>query len=456
MTSVAIVGGGISGLVVALRMQQRGIPYTLIEAADVPGGKIRTESIDGFVIEGGPDSFLAEKPWARELCEELGLGAEIIGTNDAQRQTFLVANGKLRPLPEGFVMLAPVRPLPLLRSRLISFPGVMRMAIEPFVPVRRDDSDESLGSFVRRRFGDEVFERIVDPLMSGIYAGNSDELSINSTFPRLRDIERRHGSVIKGLLQMKAPPRQGSMFLSLRGGMKRLVDAIVARLDRQSIRTGVRVVSITGNYNLKLSDGSTINADEVVLTTPSYAAASMIRSLDRDLACMLSEIPYVSTTTVTLAYLRSQIAHPLNGFGFVVPRAERRRITACTWITTKLPHRAPDDAVLLRCFIGRAGDENWVGSSDEELVRRSREELAALMGVNAEPLFTRVFRWEKSMAQYGVGHQDLVKKIEARASRHPGLHFAGSAYRGVGLPDVIRDANSIATKCGLAIESVAS
>jgi oxygen-dependent protoporphyrinogen oxidase len=445
MRSVAIIGGGIAGLTIALRLQQRGVPYVLIESERVLGGKIRTESTDGFVIEGGPDSFLAEKPAARELCEELGLESEIIGTNDASRQTFLVSNARLRPLPEGFVMLAPVKPLPLLRSGLISLRGVLRMALEPLIPARRADSDESLGNFVRRRLGDEVFEKIVDPLMSGIYAGNSDDLSILTTFPRLRDLERTHGSIIKGLLRVSgtpAPPRKRSMFLSLRGGMNGLVDAIVRQLDRSSVRTGVHVVSMTrpADYRLELSDGTTLDSGAVVLTTPAFAAAKIVRPLDAKLAELLEQIPYVSTCTVALAYRRN--AHPLNGFGFVVPRTERRGITACTWMTTKLPHRAPDDAVLIRCFVGRAGDEDWVDSSDTDVEARCREELQQLMGITTAPLFTRVFRWEKSMPQYRVGHGDLLARINTRLP--PGLYLAGSGYRGVGLPDVIRDATASA------------
>lgn len=460
--SVAIVGGGIAGLTVALRLQQQGIPYTLIGADPVLGGKIRTESVDGFVIEGGPDSFLAEKPWARQLCEEVGLGEEIIGTNDAQRQTFLVSRGRLRPLPEGFLMLMPVKPLALLRSRLISIPGVMRMALEPIIPRRRSDADESIGSFVRRRFGDEVCQRIVDPLMAGIYAGDCDDLSIESTFPRLRNVEREHGSIIRGLLRMSrtVKPAEGaarsSLFLSLRGGIGRLVQAIASRLDTNAIQTGTRVTALIRGelYRLLLSNGSEVLADAVVLTIPSFAAAALVKELDHELAVLLRQIPYVSTATVSLAFRRGDISHPLNGFGFVVPRVERRRITACTWVTTKLPHRAPEDAVVLRCFIGRAGDDDWIGSSDEELVDRSLAELRDLMGVTARPLFARVFRWEKSMPQYRVGHQELLRKIDTRVAAHANLFLSGSAYRGVGLPDVIREATTVSSSVAATLSRV--
>lgn len=452
-TAVAILGGGIAGLTVALHLQRQNTDFLLIEPERVLGGKVRTDSAGGFIIEGGPDAFLAEKPWARQLCEELGLGGEIIGTNDAQRRIFLVSRGRLRPLPDGVMMLAPVKPIPLLRSRLVSVPGVVRMAMEPFVPRRTEEGDESLGHFVRRRFGDEVFERIVDPLMSGIYAGDADQLSLDSTFPRLRDLEREHKSVIRGLIATQRtiksrPGAPSSMFLSLRGGMARLTDAIVQRLDRQRVLTGVGAAEITRNtcYRIRLSDGRTILADQLVVATPSHVAARLVHHLDPELAALLQQIPYVSTATVSLAYSRGDVAHPLNGFGFVVPRVEQRRITACTWVSSKLPSRAPDDGALLRCFIGRAGDEDWVSQSDDELVQRARGELQALMGITAAPLLWRVFRWERSMPQYRVGHQQLIGRIEARLSSLPGLVLTGSAYRGVGLPDVIREAFAAAAK----------
>jgi oxygen-dependent protoporphyrinogen oxidase len=450
-TRVAVVGGGIAGLTAAYRLQQAGVDYRLIEAEPQLGGKIRTESVDGFLIEGGPDSFLAEKPWARQLCEELGLGGDIIGTNDAQRRIFLVSRGRLRPLPEGLVMLMPIRPLPLLRGRLLSARGVLRMAMEPLVPARRDSRDESLGAFVRRRFGPEVLERIVDPLLSGIYAGNSDMLSIDSTFPRLREQELTHQSVVRGLRsaqrQATLGPEAGpSMFLSLRGGMREMVDAMVRKLEPASLLTGTRTFDLTRDqlYRLRLSDGRLLSANSVVLAIPAFLSAQILDGADKELAGLLQQIPYVSTATISLAYRRNDVSHPLDGFGFVVPRVEKRGITACTWVSTKLPNRAPDHAALLRCFVGRAGDQAWVGLTDQELVTLARQELGELMEITAEPLFSRVFRWEKSMPQYRVGHQQLLQQIDARLAHWPGLFLTGSGYRGVGLPDCIHDADRIA------------
>lgn len=442
-TAVAIVGGGIAGLTAAYRLQQRGIDFHLIEADRELGGKIRTEAVDGFILEGGPDSFLAQKPWGRQLCEDLGLGAEIIGTNDAQRRIYLVSHGRLRPLPQELMLLMPVRPLALLRSGIVSIPGVLRLALEPFVPKRNDDRDESLGSFVRRRMGNEVLERMVDPLMSGIYAGDSDELSLQSTFPQLREMEREHGSVIRGLLAMrKRAKRDGSMFLSLRGGMSRIVDALAGRLDRSSVLSGTPLVHLRegDGFHLQLADGETIEAKSVVLATPAFSAAGLLRETDAELAGLLDRIPYASTATVSLAFRREDVSHPLDGFGFVVPRVERRRITACTWVSSKLPHRAPARSVLLRCFVGRWGDEEWMGMSQQELTELARGELRELMGISAAPLLSRVFRWPRSMPQYRVGHQQLLVSIAARVERHPGLYLTGSGYRGVGLPDCIRDA----------------
>ncbi|MGH9458613.1 MAG: protoporphyrinogen oxidase [Thermoanaerobaculia bacterium] len=452
-TRVAVVGGGIAGLTAAFRLQQAGTDYRLIESAAVAGGKIRTERVGGFTIEAGPDSFLAEKPAARELCEEIGLGEEIIPTNDARRRTFLVSRGRLRPLPEGFVMLAPVDPLALLRSRLVSLRGVARMAVEPLVPVRTDPADESVGAFIRRRLGGEVLERIVDPLLSGIYAGESDRLSIRSTFPRLAEMERTHGSLVRGLLaaKRKAKPK-GAVFLSLRGGMDRLATTLAAKLDARSLLLGTRVATIAREetaWRLTLSNGSSVVAERVIFATPAFVTASVVDAVDRELAELLRRIPYVSTASVALAYRRADVRHPLDGFGFVVPRIERRRITACTWVSTKLPERAPADGALLRCFIGRAGEEEHLAGSDDDLQRLAREELRDLMGIDAEPLFARVFRWGKSMPQYLVGHQELLAAIDARLAGLPGVFVTGSAYRGVGLPDCIREAGAVTSRASV-------
>jgi oxygen-dependent protoporphyrinogen oxidase len=351
-----------------------------------------------------------------------------------------------------------VKPLAFLRSRLLSIPVILRMALEPLIPKRRNDADESIGSFVRRRFGNEVCQRIVDPLMSGIYAGDSDDLSIESTFPRLRNVEREHRSVIRGLLATSRAAKAAAsgrkpMFLSLRSGMGRLVEALAQRLDPTAVQTGASVTSLRRDdrYRLHLSNGTKVSAGALVLAIPAFAAAALVEQLDRDLADLLREIPYVSTATVSLAFRRSDIQHPLNGFGFVVPRVERRRITACTWVSTKLPPRAPKDTVLLRCFIGRAGDDDWAGASDAELVGRSLTELRDLMGIDSPPLFTRVFRWENSMPQYRVGHQELLRRIDARVAAHPNLFLAGSAYRGVGLPDVIREATAVSSAVAAAV-----
>lgn len=449
-----VVGGGIAGLAAAYRLQTLGVDALVIESDPVPGGKVRTARTDGFVIEEGPDSFISEKPQARQLAEELGIGDEIIGTNDEHRKNFLISKGRLRPMPEGFIMLAPVKPIPLLRSRLVSIPGVLRMAMEPFVPTRKETTDEALGGFVSRRFGKEVLEKIVDPLLSGIFAGDSNRLSLDSTFPRLRDLERKYGSLIRGLLtthhQMKKMPKSGrTMFQSFRGGLARLIEVLVERLRPGSVLTGTSVTAVARygeGWALTLSDGRRVMTGEVVFATPSFVTAALLRGLDGKLGQLLDSIPYVSTATIALAYRRSEFPHPLDGFGFVVPRTEKRRITACTWVSTKMSYRAPDDSVLLRCFMGRDGDESWVGMSDAEMVEVCRGELASLMGITVAPTFTRVTRWMRAMPQYLVGHQDLLRAIDRHLEAFPGLHLTGSAYRGVGLPDCIKEADATARK----------
>jgi oxygen-dependent protoporphyrinogen oxidase len=443
-------------LVELSREREQPLRFTLLEASDRLGGTIGTEKRDGFLLELGPDSFVSEKPWALALCRRIGLEAELIGTRDEHRATFVVHKGKLEPLPEGFMLLAPTKFGPLLRSRLFSWPGKLRMALDLLLPRAGQQDDESLGSFVRRRLGREALERVAQPLVGGIYTADPDRLSLAATMPRFLHMEREHRSVIYAMWQAsRQKPQEAkgasgarwSLFVTLRDGMQQLVDTITARLSLGTVRShcAVRVVRpVERGWLVDCEDGSALPADGVVLATPAFHSARMIQDLDSGLAERLFSISYSSAATVSLAYRREQVPHPLNGFGFVVPRIENRVLIAGTFSSVKYPGRAPEGHVLLRAFVGGSLQEELFNLDDAEMERAVRQELEQLLGVRAAPLFIRIARYPRSMPQYLVGHLSLVDQIEKKAAEHPGLALAGSAYRGVGIADCVRSGEAAA------------
>ncbi len=470
---VVIVGGGIAGLATAYELQERAradrtpLHVSLVEANRRPGGVIHTERADGFVIEGGPDSILAQKPWAVELCQRLGLGDQLVGTNPVQRKTYVLHRGRLCELPEGLTLMIPTRLKPLLQTGLLSPLGKVRAGLDLLQrPRRRACDDISLAAFVREHLGCEAFERIVEPLMAGIYAGDAEQLSLKATFPRLLELENQYGSLVRGLLAQREPKptpltsfpdregggaggeaRRWTGFVTLREGLGQLVEALVAHLDQIHLYTGQRVQAIRlqtpdgrrwPGYEVCLADGTILPAHAVILATPAYVSAELLAGLAPGLAETLDGISYVSTATVSLGYRRADVAHPLDGYGFVVPRVENRPLLACTWTSSKFPHRAPDNHVLLRCFLGRAGQEEILWLDDDELLRLVRTELEGILGLRARPVLIRIFRWQRAMPQYVVGHLERLAAIEAQLGQYPGLYLTGSAYHGVGLPDNIR------------------
>ena len=465
---VVIIGGGIAGLTSAymlvdgrMTQGQRGPPITctLIEAAPTLGGKILTEAVDGFVVEGGPDSFLAQKPWGLELCRRLGLADRLIGTDPDRRRTFVLSEGRMRELPEGLVMGLPTKLGPFLRSGLLSWPGKLRLAADLVVPRRHQTGDESLGSFFRRRLGAEALERIIEPLLSGIYAGDADQLSILATFPRFREMEQADGSLIRSLLaawwkQRATGEKEESRwtpFVTLRGGLADMVQALTVRLKDVTILTGQRAHAVRARgggsgYEVLLEGGLPIPADAVVLATPAFDAASLIEPLNRTLAEMLRGIPYTSTATVSLGFRKEGFSHELEGYGFVVPRVEGRLLLASTWTSSKWKHRAPNGAVLIRSYLGGTGRETVLDRTDDELVEFVRAELRDTMGIEEEPLLSKVFRWPRAMPQYLVGHMDRLGVMDEMLTRLPGIFLTGAGYRGVGLPDCIRDGELTAEK----------
>jgi oxygen-dependent protoporphyrinogen oxidase len=475
MKKIVIIGGGIGGLATAYFLKELsiargfgGLELTVVEKGERLGGNIRTEKTDGFLLEAGPDCFLSEKPWAMALCKRLGLEEKLLPTNEGQK-TFVLSGGTLHELPEGVILMVPTKILPLVTSSLITLRGKLRMALELFVPKRRKKGDESLGDFVRRRLGKEALEKIAEPLVAGVHAGDPDTMSIQSSFPKFVELEQEYGSLIRGMLarigemrrarkraaqaeKLGAAGSRVTMFMTLKGGLKELVDALIAEIERPrwtSIMTGGKVADIVKTddiYEVLLEDELPLYADIVVVATPSYVASGLLESIDGELADRLLTIPYVSTATVSVAYKKSDVKRPLEGFGFVVPKTENRRIMAATWSSVKWSYRAPEDMVLIRCFVGGAKKSELVFKSDEEMTGIVREELRDIMGIDAEPVVTRIYRWKDAMPQYTIGHAERVAEIEALAARHPGLYLTGSAYRGIGISDTVREAEGTAKK----------
>jgi len=463
MKRLIIVGGGIAGLATAYfalewaKKEGQNIHLLLLDEKNRLGGCILTEKVDDFVIEGGPDCFLYEKPWALALCEKLGLGDRILNTNE-NRRTFILSNGRLHELPEGFMLMVPTSFMPFIKSPLISWPGKIRMAMDYFIPRKQSQQEESLAEFVRRRLGNEALEKIAEPLVAGIHAGTPETMGLKSTFPRFLQMEEEHGSLIRGMLarrkmalqwQKKEGPKR-TMFLTLQDGLGEWIDCLKERLGDETFCLETKVVGVEKigevAYRVKLSDGTFREADAVVFATPSFATAKVIRGLDPKLSEILISIPYVSSATVSLAYRPGQIRRPLDAFGFIIPRTEKRKIMASTWTSVKFNHRAPKDAVLLRAFVGGANNEELVSLDDEEMLGVVREELRDIMGVEGDPILTRIYRWEKSMPQYLVGHLEKVAHIEERTDLQPGLFLTGCAYKGIGISDSVHDAEITAER----------
>jgi len=454
---IAIVGAGIAGLSTAYylsKLAQQGgqrLQITLLEKEGRLGGSILTEGADGFLMEGGPDCFISEKPWALKLCKELGLEKEVIGTNQQVRRTFILWGGRLHEIPEGFMLLAPTSLWPFVKSSLFSLGGKVRMGLDLIIPRKKSDAEESLAAFVRRRLGREALERIAEPLVAGIHAGNPETMSLKSTFPRFIDLEREYRSLIWGMRQRKRQfaniRARYTMFITLRDGMEGMVSALEQALPGGIISLGgevVEVEKINGEsskkprYRLRIrGKKKEMEADAVVLATPAFVTARLLQGIAGDIAHQLNTIPYVSTATVNLAYERSQIGHPLDGYGFVVPRLEGRRIMAATFSSVKFPGRAPQGKALLRCFVGGAKNEELVSWGDDKLAAAVTADIAEILSITGEPQHVRIFRWEKAMPQYTVGHEEKLFRIEQGLSKLPGLYLTGSAYRGIGISDCV-------------------
>jgi oxygen-dependent protoporphyrinogen oxidase len=450
---IAIIGGGISGLSAAWALHKCEVPYVLLEASPSLGGVIRTETRDDFLLEGGPDSMLAQKPEGIALCREIGLGERLIPTNPELRAVYILHRRRLHPLPEGMMLAVPTKILPFARSGLFSWPGKLRMGLDLVRPGRRENGDESIASFLRRRFGQEAVDRLGEPLLAGIHAGDPERLSILATFPRFRDLEAKHGSLVRGMLATPRPkPKPGApppaAFYSLRGGLRELVDALVDRLDRQSIRTETAVRSLArdaSGFTIGLEAGETLRADRVIVAAPGPKIAPALEDLVPDVARALSEVPFASSSTVLLGYRCDDVAHPLDGYGMVIPKTEGLRTTALSFVSTKFAHRAPEGHVLLRGFLGGVRDGGVLGLSDEEMVKTVCDDMKPILGLRGEPVLTRVFRWPGGTPQLEVGHIDRMRAVERAVGEVPGLHLTGAGIWSTGIPDSVADATRVAT-----------
>lgn len=464
---VAIIGGGITGLSAAWFLQEAAqeqsldVSYTLLERSARWGGKILTDEVNGyangpFIVEGGPDSFLAQKPWALQLARRLGLEDRFLPTNDDRRQVFVLNEGRPTSLPDGLHLLAPTKLVPFVRSPLISPLGKLRMALDLFIPPKGDDEDESLADFVTRRLGREALDKLAEPLLAGIYNADAERQSLLATFPRFRILEKEHGSLIKGLSAARAGSRSeettngqqpSSAFISFRNGMQELVHGLCSRLSG-NCRLNTAVEGIRAHdwgYALSLSDGSRLRAEAIILAVPAYVAARLLEPLAPGVAEKLAAIRYVSTGTISLGYRRRDVEHPLDGFGLLIPRSEERPLNAFTWTSTKFDRRAPQGHVLLRIFFGGSRRPEMMDTTDETLMKIVRDELKDLLGIGAGPLFWRIYRWPKATPQYDVGHLDRVAAIEAALPRN--VHVAGSPYRGLGIPDCVHQARQTVNAC---------
>mgnify|MGYP001469494324 CR=1 FL=1 len=463
MKRVAIVGGGVSGLAAALSLEEHrragSVEYVLYESSPRLGGVLRTERIQGCIVEAGPDSFITEKPWAADLCRAIGLGDQLIGSNDADRKTYILVRGRLLPLPDGLMFMVPTKILPTGLSPLFSWSTKLRMAREFFHPPHAVGADESVASMVERHYGAEMVDRLADPLLSGVYGGEAASLSVRAVLSRFAEMERTHGSLGRGVLAARRKMRHSNnsphpLFTSLRNGMQQLAETLVPRLHQPSLVTGAPVRSIqrlADGWEISLTEKSADNPgnnsarfDAVIIALPARAAAQIISECSPELAAELGGIGYSSSITVGLAYDGGVRESLPPGFGFLVPRSEGKNILAATFVHSKFPHRAPADRALLRCFFAESNAENIWHVSDDAVIALVRNELQQILGLRAVPLFARVYKWKAAMAQYGVGHLERLERIEKLRQQLPGLALAGNGYRGIGVPDCVRSGQEAA------------
>jgi oxygen-dependent protoporphyrinogen oxidase len=446
---VIIAGGGISGLSAAYDLHRAGIPNTIFERQPRAGGVIQTRVEEGCTLECGPDSFIAQKPEALALIRELGLAEDVIGSNDRERRTYIWKRGRLVQLPEGVMMIVPSRVMPIVKSPLLGWGTKIRMGLEyfrrPGAPT--DGRDRSVAEFVTDHFGQETLDYLAEPLLSGVYGGDPTRLSIASVLPRFVQMEAKYGSLVRGVLESRknATGPGGPLFHTLRHGLGTLVQALASRAEIAHAEVEAVEREQNGGFRLRAA-GEWVLSSHIILACPAWSAAQLVRTLDARLADLLAEIEYSSSVTLSLIYKAADFDGMHAGHGFLVPKKERQRLAACTYVGTKFLQRVPEDRIALRCFFGGAGDAKVLEESDESLVSIARDELRRIVGLTAAPVAHVIARWPRSMAQYTVGHAKRVEEIRARLAAIPGLHLAGNAYEGIGIPDCIRTGRAAAAR----------
>ncbi|MCD6431072.1 MAG: protoporphyrinogen oxidase [Deltaproteobacteria bacterium] len=465
---IAIIGGGITGLAAAYELTQQArrtnapIDIELFEQAPELGGKIITKKDDPYLVEGGPDCFIVEKPWALQLITELGLENELLNTSSGATGTFVFDNNALHRLPEGVMMMVPTKTLPFLSSKLISWPGKIRMGCDLFIPRRKESGDETLASFVKRRLGQEALDKMAEPLIGGIHAGNPENMSLLSTFPRFLEMEQDGGSLIVGMLKRQkrmvemmkkkpaSPGPKRTFFISLNEGLGRLVDELAVVIGSDKINCNRKISQLKptpeGRWLIEEENQDPTTADALIVTTETYAAAGMLKNELPRLADLLNDIPYVSSATVSMAFPRLAIPHPLDAYGFIVPQIANRRIMAVTWSSIKWAHRAPQGMVLMRAFVGGAQRQELAACGDQEMLTMVREELSSIMGIMSPPEKSWIYRWPQGMPQYIMGHLERLKAIDTITKKQKGLYLTGAGYRGIGIPDCINQGRQAAIK----------
>jgi oxygen-dependent protoporphyrinogen oxidase len=443
MPGPIIIGGGISGLSAAYYLRKGGAQPAIVESRPRLGGVIQTVRVEECTIEAGPDSFLSAKPAALELIRELGMAGDVIGSNDHLRVTFVRKGGRLVPLPDGLMMMVPTKILPLVTTPLLSLGTKVRMGMELLRAPRPAPGDESVADFVREHYGQEAVDYLAEPLLSGIYGGDPTQLSVTAVLPRFVELSKQYGSLTRGVLASRARTRSNGtapapLFRTLKGGLGSLVEAATAAAKPEVISGRAEAIErAASGFRVRIG-GDWMESRHLVVATEAHNAGPLVAPLDARLGELLAGVAYSSSMTVAVGFDAADFSKPPVGFGFLVPKKERRRLVACTWVGTKFPNRVPEGRIVARCFLGGMEDAGVLGESDEAVAAEVSRELREIAGVTARPLFTRIFRWPRSMAQYTVGHPARLAEIEARVAAIPGLHLAGNAYQGIGIPDCIR------------------
>jgi oxygen-dependent protoporphyrinogen oxidase len=452
MASVVIIGGGISGLSAAYYLGKGGAASTILESRPRLGGVIQTEHVEGCTIEAGPDSFLSAKPAAVELATELGLAGEIIGSNDHLRKTYVRRGGRLIPLPDGLMMMVPTKILPLVTTRLVSWSTKLRMGMELLRAPKPHAGDESVAQFIEEHYGTEAVDYLAEPLLSGIYGGSPNDLSVSSVLPRFVQLATQYGSLTRGVLAERAKATRNGpatpLFRTFKGGLGQLVEAATTAIRGRAEVRQVRAQTVertSSGFRVR-AGGDWLETVSLMVGCEAHSASQLLAAVDPRLAELLGQVPYSSSITLALGFDAADFPTPPDGFGFLIPKKERRRLAACTWVGTKFSHRVPPGKIVARCFIGGAEAPEALAASDEKLAAEATRELQEITGITAQPRFVRIFRWPRSMAQPTVGHPARVAEIEARTAAIPGLHLAGNAYQGIGIPDCIRLGRQAATR----------